>query len=80
MIKSIPVNVKKRGRGRPATGTDPVVAVRLPPHVLAQVDRWAADKGYTRSEAIRDMVAYAISGRVIDDGRASRRAKKRKAD
>ena len=72
--------LKKRGRGRPATGTDPAVAVRLPPNVLAQVDRWAAEKGYTRSDAIRAMVTYAIAGRVIDDAKPPRRAKKRKSD
>ncbi len=53
----------KRGRGRPPRpeGRDPVIAVRLPPKVLAVVDEYAADMGgLTRSKAVRDMLNHAI--------------------
>jgi Ribbon-helix-helix protein, copG family len=61
MKKSISVNVKKKGRGRPATGTDPAVAVRLPPNVLAEVDKWAAANDASRSDAIRHMIEIALA-------------------
>jgi hypothetical protein len=60
MVKSIPVVRKKRGR--PATGVDPVTAIRLSPQLRAQVDAWAAkqeDKP-VRSVAIRRLVQLAL--------------------
>jgi hypothetical protein len=32
---------KKRGRGRPATGRDPVVSLRMPPALRSEVESWA---------------------------------------
>jgi hypothetical protein len=43
-------------RGRPATGRDPVVAVRLPHDAIAVVDRLAGTLGLSRSEAIRYVI------------------------
>jgi hypothetical protein len=43
---------KKRGRGRPRTGMDPVVAARIPPDLLAEIVQWAADNDCSRSDAI----------------------------
>jgi Arc/MetJ-type ribon-helix-helix transcriptional regulator len=58
-MKSIPVNVKKRGR--PATGQDPVSAVRLPTKLTAEVDGWARKHDApSRSEAIRRLVQMAL--------------------
>ena len=57
LIKVIP---KKRGRGRPATGKDPLVAFRLPKGGIADLDRWAAANGYSRSEAIRVLIERGI--------------------
>jgi hypothetical protein len=54
--KSIKVIPKKRGRGRPATGKDPLVGFRLPKAEIASLDKWAKAKGYTRSEAIRRLI------------------------
>jgi hypothetical protein len=51
---------KKRGRGRPATGRDPAVAVRLPKNVLAAVTQWAVDNNATRSDAIRRLLEKAL--------------------
>jgi hypothetical protein len=45
-------------------GCDPVVAVRLPRELLAQVDAWAGEKSVQRSDAIRETVAYAVAGRA----------------
>jgi hypothetical protein len=63
MAKSIPVNVKK-GRGRPATGQDPVSAVRLPADLTAEIDAWAEKhKSDTRSEAIRRLVEIGLKAK-----------------
>ena len=58
MAKSIKVNQKKRGR--PATGRDPVSAVRLPAVLTAAVDKWAEDREANRSEAIRRLVELGL--------------------
>jgi metal-responsive CopG/Arc/MetJ family transcriptional regulator len=59
MAKSIKVNQKKRGR--PATGRDPVSAVRLPVELTAEVDKWAEGHKANRSEAIRRLVEIGLS-------------------
>jgi hypothetical protein len=59
MAKSIKVNQKKRGR--PATGRDPVSAVRLPIVLTAAVDKWASDHEANRSEAIRRLVELGLT-------------------
>ena len=62
MAKSISVNKKKRSRGRPATGHDPAVAVRLPKAVINSVDKWAADNAIkSRSEAFRILLGYGLA-------------------
>jgi Ribbon-helix-helix protein, copG family len=61
MPKSIKVVPKKRGR--PATGRDPVTAIRLSPELRAAIDAWAArqDDKPPRSEAIRRMIEQALA-------------------
>ena len=44
---------KKRKRGRPATGRDPMIGLRLPKNDIARLDKQATKMGCTRSEAIR---------------------------
>jgi len=58
MAKSIKVNQKRRGR--PATGRDTAVAVRLPDATLTAVDRWAISNKANRSEAIRRLVEAGL--------------------
>jgi Arc/MetJ-type ribon-helix-helix transcriptional regulator len=64
---------KEWRRGRPATGRDPVVAVRLPDETITEVDRLASTLGLSsRSEAIRYMVirsAASIEPLEIQGGR-----------
>jgi len=55
-IKSISAKPRKRGRGRPATGRDPMIGLRLPKAEIACLDKWAKANGYTRSEAIRVLI------------------------
>jgi hypothetical protein len=64
MKKAIPKSHggKRAGAGRPATGRDPVTAIRLSPEMRDTVDQWAArqpDKP-TRSEAIRRLVELGV--------------------
>jgi Ribbon-helix-helix protein, copG family len=59
MAKSIKVNQKRRGR--PATGRDPVSAVRLPAELTAAVDRWAEAHEANRSDAIRRLVELGLT-------------------
>jgi hypothetical protein len=69
MKKAIPKLEKKRGPGRPATGRDPVMALRMPPKVKAEVDQWAKaepDKP-TRSEAFRRLVEWALKMKAKRD-------------
>ena len=75
MVKKI-VGQNKRKVGRPVTvDAEEKIGMRLPSALLTQVDRWAAEKGIKRSEAIREMIAYAIAGRMIDGDTAPRRRK-----
>jgi hypothetical protein len=53
---------KRPGAGRPATGADPVTAIRLSAELRANVDAWAAeqDDEPARSEAIRRLVELGL--------------------
>jgi hypothetical protein len=55
--------VPKKSRGRPATGRDPVTAIRLSPDLRATVDAWAdrQDDKPGRSEAIRRLVELGLT-------------------
>jgi hypothetical protein len=62
MRKLISVHQKKRGRGRPATGRDPAVTIRIPETVLAAANAWAKDQGIeTRSETIVRLVEVGLA-------------------
>jgi hypothetical protein len=59
MAKSI--SVKRKKRGRPATGTDPFVGVRLPPALINTIDAWGKRQGTaSRSEAIRALIERGL--------------------
>ena len=51
--------LKRRGRGRPGRGAEPmqVIAVRLTAEEVAAVDAFAARENLSRSEAIRRALA-----------------------
>lgn len=56
-IKVIPKSPVKKRAGRPATGKDPLVALRLPPAMIKAVDEWARQNNVgSRSEAMRDLI------------------------
>jgi hypothetical protein len=60
MSKSIKVHQKKLGR--PATGRDPAVTIRLPKETLREVEAWSAkqDEELNRSTAIRRLVELGL--------------------
>lgn len=57
------VTIKPKKRGRPATGKDPLVGVRMPPALIAVVDQFAADQepALSRSEAVRTLVSEQLT-------------------
>jgi hypothetical protein len=61
MGKAINVD-KKRGRGRPATGHDPMISARIPVNVLSKLDEWAAANECTRSAAVALLLTKALAG------------------
>jgi hypothetical protein len=67
MKKAIPkaVGGKRPGAGRPATGRDPVTAIRLSEEFRTAVDNWAAkqDDNPGRSEAIRRLVEIGLKAK-----------------
>jgi hypothetical protein len=54
-------DIEKRSRGRPTTGSTPVL-VRLPPDELAAIDAWIKKEhdGASRPMAIRRLVEQAL--------------------
>jgi hypothetical protein len=61
MAKSRKVISKKRGR--PATGRNPVFAIRLPVELTAAIEKWAArNETASWSDTIRRLVEVGLSG------------------
>lgn len=56
------IRQKKRGPGRPATGLDPVVTIRLPQELLAALDQ--ARDGETRTDVIRAALERELERRA----------------
>ena len=55
------IKVKPKKRGRPATGKDPLVGVRLPDAMIRQIDAWAKRQGVaSRSDAIRRLIDQSL--------------------
>jgi hypothetical protein len=59
-------NVVRKRPGRPATGQDPVTAIRLSADLRANVDAWASaqDDQPGRSEAIRRLVELGLKAKA----------------
>ena len=62
-MKSSKKNVVRKRPGRPATGQDPVTAIRLSKKLRADVDAWAGEQADEpgRSEAIRRLVELGLT-------------------
>jgi hypothetical protein len=61
-MKTSKKNVVRKRPGRPATGQDPVTAIRLSKELRETVDAWAAEQDDEpgRSEAIRRLVELGL--------------------
>jgi hypothetical protein len=61
-MKSIKAKPKKRGR--PATGKDPMVGLRVSPSLRRSIEAWGAEQPDkpTLSESIRRMIEIAFAG------------------
>ncbi|MEZ7136825.1 ribbon-helix-helix domain-containing protein [Komagataeibacter sp. SM21] len=55
-----------RKKGRPPTGTDPMLAGRVPAEMIEAVTDWAKANGITRSEAIRRLIARGLEVEQAD--------------
>lgn len=53
---------EKRGPGRPSTGIQPSIGLRLYPEMLDRIDQWIArqDEPLGRHEAIRQLLDEAL--------------------
>jgi ribosome-binding protein aMBF1 (putative translation factor) len=69
MPKASRKKVVPKRRGRPATGHDPVSAIRLSPTLKAKIDNWARqeDDQPSRSEAIRRLLNLALPSGTKND-------------
>ena len=61
MTKSITARRKKRGR--PATGTEPMFGLRISNELMAQIATWAEANDTNRSEAIRRLVELGLKAK-----------------
>ena len=53
-----PMAKRRRKPGRPRTGHDPVVTVRLPAAVVGTIGSWAAELGTNRSMIVRMLMEH----------------------
>ena len=53
-----PMPKRRRKRGRPRTGHDPVVTIRLPAAVIGRIGRWATELGTNRSLIVRLLMEH----------------------
>jgi metal-responsive CopG/Arc/MetJ family transcriptional regulator len=57
-----PTTVKRKKRGRPATGVDQLYGIRIPDNLILAIDRWAVDNdSSSRSDAIRRLLELGLS-------------------
>jgi len=54
------INVPRKKRGRPATGTNPRVPVRMPQELIDKLEAWCKKNDINRSEAIRQFIENGL--------------------
>jgi hypothetical protein len=65
MAKSIPVKHKPKRPGRPATGHDPFVGIRLPKSLLVEIQQWSVrNEAASRTQAIRRLVELGLKAKA----------------
>jgi hypothetical protein len=64
VAKSITVKHKPKKPGRPATGHDPFVGIRLPQVLIDQIETWSkTNDADSRSSAIRRLVEIGLKAK-----------------
>jgi hypothetical protein len=64
MAKSIKVRPKSKKKvGRPATGRDPTITVRLPPEMIEQIEQEATLQNTGRSQVVREALQKGLRKR-----------------
>jgi metal-responsive CopG/Arc/MetJ family transcriptional regulator len=63
----------EKRRGRPATGMDPVIGVRLPSGLVERLDQHARIQTISRSEAIRRFIELGLAAAKGAGGANARR-------
>jgi hypothetical protein len=61
MKKTIKATPKRRGR--PATGKDPQINMRMPAELISRIEDWAKVNELGRSEAIRRLVELGLKAK-----------------
>ncbi|MGY4605754.1 hypothetical protein ACVW16_004166 [Bradyrhizobium sp. USDA 4474] len=81
MAKSIKDN-RKIGRGRPATGTAPLVGVRMPKELQVEIRAWAKDQPDSPklATAIRQLVEIGLAASTTKGTKLDPGALKKAAD
>jgi hypothetical protein len=66
--------ISQKKRGPPPTGKGVPILVRLQPPLLANVDEWISkqDTPFTRPEAIRRLIEFALSVKSKRPGRGNK--------
>jgi hypothetical protein len=60
MAQKSTIKVIPKRRGRPATGKDPLISLRVPPELKKAIEDWAKREKIKRSEAIRRFVEEGL--------------------
>lgn len=58
----IKVNLKKRGR--PATGNDPLISLRMPQATIDAIEALAARNAESRAQTIRRLIGLALKAKL----------------
>jgi hypothetical protein len=70
--KTVPGKSRRRPVGRPSGSA---IAVRLAPETVAAIDKWAAGRDLTRSDAVRRLVELGLASAQRAGARNRRAAK-----
>ena len=62
---STSISDKRKKRGRPATGTDPLIGVRMPTSEIARLDQWAKKEGLPRATAARKAIIDRLDAEEV---------------
>jgi hypothetical protein len=59
-MRKSPTKIQPRTRGRPPTGKEPLIGLRMPKALIGEIEAWADRHDLTRSEAVRRLVEQSL--------------------